>query len=80
MRINLNRKTILAVSLMDITKELKSTRTKAYYSICLQWKSFEIHTGKLQGNESVLVAQPIKKVSLESDQNNPKQLIYEDVG
>ena len=80
MRINLNRKTILVVSLRDISKELKSARTKAYYSTCLQWKGFEIHTGKLQGNESVLFAQTMKKNSLESDQNNLKQILYEDVG
>ena len=63
---------------MDTEKLEKAARKSADNSTFLHSDSFEINTGKLQGNDSVLFIQLIEKTySLESDKKSAKQIAAE---
>ena len=72
-----------AESIQILQKDLKlakAARKAADNSTCLHSDSFEVNTGKSQGNESVLVAQLREKLSsFESDQKAAEQIAEEAV-
>ena len=62
------------VSFMETKTLAKLARKKAYNSTCLQPDNLKIHTGKLQGNESVLVTNSAKNNYFKSDQKYAKYI------
>ena len=64
---------------METKKLAKPERKKAYNSTFLQSDNFKIHTGKLQGNELVLVTNSKKKNYFKSDQKAAKNITEEAV-